>query len=148
MLKQKVTPLNTTYIEDMNQESKLNAFGGFINTHSYVTQITLPTSAFSPIGSEYLSVVNATKGKSGDYPVIRLRVLTRNHGITVTIFCSDELLYRRYRSLLFQMRNRQMQVTFPSITCHQGKKSYGMFFTATDFKFKALNEPPEPVVYI
>ena len=148
MIKQEVTPLNTTYVNDMNEATKKNALKSYIPKNSFRNNLTLPTPAFSETGSMYLPVVKATKGKMDGTPVIRLSVLTQSGGITVTIFCHDELIYRRYRSLLLWMKHNHMEVTFPFIRINNGRGRAGLYFTSNDFIFKSPNDPPEPAFRI
>lgn len=141
------TPLNTSFLAEMTIESKALVMKSKINSSVFVNSLTFPTSAFSSTGSEYLPVLKASKGViRNKTPVIRLRVLTQTGGLTVTIICYDELIYRRYRSLLDRMNNHQIQISFPSITINNG--GHGLYFTADDFKMKSPTAPSEPLIRI
>ena len=143
------TPLNTSFLSEMTNESKDQVRMSKSVTSRYVNHVTFPTSAFSSTGSEYLPVLKASKGSlKNKVPVIRLRVLTQTGGITVTIISSSELIYKRYRALLDWMNNNQMQVSFPSISINYGAGGKGLYFMASDFKMKLPTDPPEPVIKI
>ena len=141
-------PLNFTYIKDLCPEDKILLDRAYIAEHSYVNQFTLPTNAFSPTNSEYLTVTKATKAKWDTKDIIRLNVLTCDGGICVTIPYTDPLVYQRYRSLLKRMHNQTVKITFPSITVNYGMKGCGLYFTASDFKMNDPIESPEPTIFI
>lgn len=117
-------------------------------TPRFCNHITLPVASLSPTGSDYLTVISATKGKMNGLPVVRFRVLTCSGGITVTVPYEDELVYLRYRSLLCYLKNQQVQVSFPTITVNCSSRGFGLYFTSTDFKMKSPDAPAEPSIYI
>lgn len=141
-------PVNYTYIDDLCLEDNPLLDKTYIPKHSYVNHFTLPTNAFSPTNSEYLTVTKATKAKWNTHDVIRFNVLTCDGGICITIPYTDPLIYQRYRSLLKRMYNQTVKITFPSITINYGMKRCGLYFTASDFKMNEPIEKPEPTVWI
>lgn len=139
--------VNYSYISDVSADTRQLALKCNTSSH-YCNHIILPSRAFSPSNVEYFPVVSAKKGKWHTLPVIRIRVLTCAGGITVTIPCRDELIYKKYRALLSNLRERAVCVTFPAITINNSAGGHGLYFTAHDFKMRDPDAPPEPTVYI
>ena len=140
-------PLNFNYLNDTSEETRELVKKCSTSPH-FCNHVTLPSSSFSPTGSDFLTVVSAKKGKMNGMTVIRLRVLTYSGGITVTVPYEDELVYLRYRSMCGYLKNQKVQITFPSITVNCSARGYGLYFTSTDFKMKSLDAPAEPTIYI
>lgn len=139
--------VNYNYISDVSTAARSLALKCKTPSH-FCNHVTLPSRAFSPSNGEYFPAVSAKKGKWHTLPVIRIRVLTCAGGITVTIPCRDELLYQKYRSLLSNIRERKVSVTFPAITINYSAGGHGLYFTAHDFKMREPDAPPEPTLYI
>lgn len=147
-------PLKNTYLNDLDIETK-----GLLQVSSqtpckYINHFQLKPGALTPDGSAYFPLVKAYKGKWGKLTdVLRFGVITNTVGITVTIRLSkqekdmSDLIYRRYRSALLELKNRPVYVTFPVIEINWSSRC-GLYFTSTDFKLKPEKEPPKPALYI
>lgn len=135
-------PINFNYLNDLSEET-IELAKESKQSPRFCNHVTVPCSSFSPTDSEYLTVLGAEKGKWKITPIIRLRVLTRSGGMTVTIIYHD-IMESNYRSLRNYLRNRQqVQITFPDITVNCSSAGFGLFFTATDFKIKPFDSPSE-----
>lgn len=147
--------LRNNYLSDLDELTKALLYQeGAFNSRQPLCSLTVPPSAISPDGTEWLHSVDAIKKKT-HHDMLCIRVITNTHrGVNVLIPLNTVEMYYKYLDLRFQIRNQdKVLVTFPKLYVQSSSHGRGeLYLLSYDFKVYDPNTPsgdaPEPAVYI
>lgn len=125
------------YLSDLDTQTRSQLKQGSYNSRLSFRSLSIPPTAISTDGSEWLHCVEAIKEKIENRHVMRLRVITNTHrGVTITIPIYGQDMNLKYLDLRFKIRNSDtVLVTFPDIFVTASRRVCNeLYLRANDFK--------------